>query len=500
MSLQLEAALEAADGTKFRIFPAPRFLDGFSDPETIRVSVTPDRMLAGPADDRMFVVDAVNKDPYGGFNRPPYTGQKNAAVEAGADGHFDHLDVDSREFSCAVMYATVRRVLDIWQDFFGRRIEWHFSSVLSKMELIPLIEWDNAQSGFGFLEFGFGRAITGGIDRSRPYCQNFDVLAHELGHSIIFAEVGIPGSNLSATTDYGGFHESAGDLVAIVSTLHFESVVSHLLRNTKGNLFSPNELSRVGELSATRQIRVAFNDRKMSTVGTEPHDRSLPLTGALFDTLVDAFQRDLVDKGLITPTLARRSRNPAAPALEATSIQDEFDAAYAGNEAGFRQSLLVARDYLGYLLARAWSQISADFLTYDKVVTALLSADRTLTRPENQQQSQESIRSNFAWREIGPDPTNPFLFTPKRLTECHVVEQYDQAAMLAALGMRPDGQDLPPGDGLEAAMRLKGRPAKDRGAAAVAREAARLQPAKRAKTKSEVFYERPAVFIEDIEE
>ena len=97
------------------------------------------------------------------------------------------------------------------------------------------------------------------------------MLAHELGHSIIFSEVGIPNSLNDEAIDYGGMHESAGDLVAIVATLHFESVVDHLLRHTKGNLFTANELSRVGELSNSEQIRVAFNSDRMSDVGDEPY-------------------------------------------------------------------------------------------------------------------------------------------------------------------------------------------------------------------------------------
>ena len=43
---------------------------------------------------------------------------------------------------------------------------------------------------------------------------------------------------------------------------------------------------RVGELSDSREIRVASNSRRMSDVAEQPHDRSPPLTGALFDTVV----------------------------------------------------------------------------------------------------------------------------------------------------------------------------------------------------------------------
>ncbi len=124
-----------------------------------------------------------------------------------------------------------------------------------RLELIPVIGWDNAQSGYGFLEFGFGRRATGGIDHTAPYCQNFDVLAHELGHNILFSEVGVPDSGRE-TGEYGGFHESGGDLTALVACLHFNSVIDHLLENSSGNLFTVNELDRLGELPDGREIRV----------------------------------------------------------------------------------------------------------------------------------------------------------------------------------------------------------------------------------------------------
>jgi hypothetical protein len=112
MSMRLDAAI-AQTGTRFLIFPQPRFLPSFEEPEVVYVSVSPNEMLPGPADDRMYVTDAVRKRPYSSFNRPPYKGQSNPPVKPGPDGHFDYLDKNSREFSAATMYATVRRTLDI---------------------------------------------------------------------------------------------------------------------------------------------------------------------------------------------------------------------------------------------------------------------------------------------------------------------------------------------------------------------------------------------------
>ncbi|HEY3895812.1 MAG TPA: hypothetical protein VGL88_10645 [Pseudonocardiaceae bacterium] len=418
MSLQLDSKI-AETGTRFRIFPQPRFLrrtEGgplFPEPEVVVVSVSPEAMQPGPADDRMFVVDAMRKLPYNSFSRPPYHGEIHQAVTPGPDGHFDHLDKNSRQFSAATMYATVRRVLDIREDYFGRRLEWHFESDFARLEMIPLIEWDNAQSGYGFLEFGFGRTPAGTVDHSRPYCENFDVLAHELGHSIIFSQVGVPTNAGDDGIDYGGMQESSGDLVAIVASLHFHSLVDKLLAETKGNLLTVNGLDRVGELSDSRQIRIAFNAKRMSDVGDEPHERSLPLTGAIFDTMVEVFQQNLVNNGLIENELRVRSTNLPGSTEDLKSIQGDFEKAYSGNEAAFKAELLFARDYLGRLLAEAWSHLSPNFLTYHEILRGLMRADREITGGTN----QPIIRDSFAWREIAPVPTSRLL-RPNTVQDC----------------------------------------------------------------------------------
>lgn len=405
MSMQLDAAL-VSTGTRFRLFAQSRFLQSFSVPETVIVSPPPRSIKVGPEDERMFVVDALNKIPYGERHAlsPQHTGPRLPAVSPGPDGHFDHIDPDSREFMSTSMYATVRRTLDIWQDYHGGKIEWYFGDTFPKLLLIPAVEWDNAQSGFGFLEFGFGRKLGAGgtevIDHDNPHCENFDVLAHELGHNILFALIGFPDDETKKTAEFGGFHESGGDLTAIVAVLHFNSVVDHVLINSKGNLFTVNQLSRLGELPDGREIRRAFNDYKMSDVNKEPHNLSQPLTGAIFDIFVDAFQMELVRRGLITQQLADRSEFGKAPESELPAINASFAAAYAGHEKEFKTALLTARDYLGRLLARTWASLSRNSLTYVKVLSGLLDADQELTGGAH----ARSIRECFAWREIQPVP------------------------------------------------------------------------------------------------
>ena len=420
MSLRLDAQVEQ-NGTKFRVYPQPPYLKGFKNTETVWVSVPPNLIEPGPADDRMRVIDAPFKPPYRQPYLPPYQGTTNPPVQPDpVTKHFDHLKVDSRDFKAAHMYATVRRVLDIWQDYSDKEIRWHFEIDYKRMELIPLITWDNAHSGYGFLEFGYGKNASGGMDSTRPYCLNFDVLAHELGHSIIFAEVGIPTEGTN-TSEYGGFHESSGDLVALVSSLHFNIVVDRLLENTSGNLFTFNELARIGELDQVRQIRNAFNYERMSTVENEPHELSKPLTGAVFDIMVEVYQKELVQQRLISQDLADRSYHGPDINEDDEIIQMEFRKAYKGKEKKFKSALLSARDYLGKLLASSWSQLAPDHLRFATVVKSLLTADRILTNGHH----QDTIRDCFSWREISY-PTESMAFHTWNVSACALQDKAEE--------------------------------------------------------------------------
>ncbi|QTL47330.1 hypothetical protein [Priestia aryabhattai] len=425
MSQFLDAQVTES-GTKFLIYPQNKKLRGFEQPEVVYINMPPGSIQAGPTDDRMYVVDAKDKLRYKFVGEgPPYIGPHFPPVQPNEEGHFDHILPNTRAFSSTVMYATVRRVLDIWEDYFGHSIKWYFREDFSKLELIPRVEWDNAQSGKGFLEFGFGRNADGSIDHSNPYCENFDVLAHEMGHTIKNSTIGWPKSKSKETKEYHGHHEAFGDLVAIVAVMHFNSVVDRILKSTKGNLFSINELSRMGEVSESREIRRAFNDKKISDVSTEAHDLSEPFTGGAFDILVEVFQHNLIKKGLISEELGKRAYHAKKP-TEIEAIQKEFDQRYQGKETDFKEALLDARDYFGKLMAKAWGNTCPDNLSYGKVLNHIIEADEEM----NEGKYKQTILDCFNWREILPEADDS-----RMLLNTHIVDEL--VAFSAADEMRP---------------------------------------------------------------
>jgi len=411
MPLEIDLVLRES-GTRFKLFPQSPVLSGYGEPETVWVSPPPGTISPGPADDRMYVIDALNKPtPYQFPDLPPYSGAVHSPVCANRNGHFDHLEYGSREFQATHMYGTLRRVLDIWESYFQAPILWHFADSQPRLELIPWLEWDNAQSGFGFIETGYGEDENGLI---HPYCLNFDVLAHELGHSLIFSAVGIPAGE-TMTAEYRGFQESCADVVALISVLHFKSFVRNLLDCCAGNLYAENELNRIGELSDTEQIRIASNSFRMSDVvdvDTPAHELSQPelhrlgepLTGALFDLLVEVYQETLVDENLISPELSEVSRAVTKSGELSERVELQFAAAYEGNEPGFESALLLARDYVGYCLAAAWKELGPDDLVFGEVEQSILCADWQLSGGRHEQQ----ILEVFDWREIRPAGTRQY--------------------------------------------------------------------------------------------
>ena len=394
-----------ARGTRFRLYPQTPVLQvhRLRGPETVWVSPSPGSIGPGPSDERMYVADAIGKSPYEYPYLPPYRGPAHPAVRPGRDGHFDYLQPGDPGFLAAHMYGTVRRVLDIWEGYLGRPIAWHFGDRYERLELVPWVDWDNSHAGYGFLETGHGAADDGS---RQPYSLNFDVLAHEVGHAIIYAEVGTP-ELIATTAEYHGFQESAADLVALFGVLHFDSVIDRLLQGSGGNLYAPNEVDRIAELSDTQQIRTASHSFRMSDVPDprtppaqlsqpEIHHLGEPLTGAIFDIFVEIFQSDLVRAGLISETLEALSYGVTTNRDLEDAVARGFAAAYDRRHEAFRAVLLKARDYMGSLLVEAWNRLPADFLRYADVARALVTADHALTGGRRERIILESL----AWREI----------------------------------------------------------------------------------------------------
>ena len=355
----------------------------------------------------MYVVDAIRKAPYrdaftGDYIwHPPYpkTKLRDAPVFPGPEGHFDYLQPGTRRFSAAAVYASVRCVLEIWEHFLGRRLPLVRERGQRKLEIIPQVTavGDTAWSGEGFLEFGFAHR-----DPPQPYCENLDVVAHEVGHIILKRVIGAaPEGRLEF--ERRSHDEAGADLVSLVSILHFDRVIAAVLDQTRGKIFSVNILSQIGEYrlgqSGRRASRLTFHHRTMRAVARarkrqDKYTYAQPLLGAAFDILVEIYEAHLVRRGLISRDLADRSTEAAATAQPA--IRRGFAARFKENPDGFADALRDATADFARLLARAWRKSRRTGVTFSRVASNIFAADVSLNRGRY----GPIIRRAFARRRI----------------------------------------------------------------------------------------------------
>ncbi|SFK33011.1 hypothetical protein SAMN04488498_10541 [Mesorhizobium albiziae] len=425
-------------GTRFRLFAQPPFLKPFREPETVWVSSPAGSVGPGPADDRMYVVDPIGKraayglseDRFGNaaYVLPPWPGPAFPPALPDADGHFDGIEVESPEFEAAHLFGVVRRTLDVWEGYFGHPIEWHFARDFDQLELVlqrNLVE--NAFMGYGFLEVGIHRASNGAV---HPFSLNFDIIAHEVGHCIVYAVVGVPNPE-TTYAEYYGFHESAADLTALIAALHFDSVIDELLAATHGNLYTLNLVNRIAELTGNDQIRLAANPLSLlDFVGgwRDEHDLAQPLTGAIFDMLVDIFHEELVERGLFSADAEDLSDRMEDQPDYHQIVQPIFDETYAAAPDGFREALVSARDTVGIYLAETWRRLSPDYLGYDDVGRTLFAVDQMLTGGRYSRIIDVNLRRRaIGAARVGPQlaPRDrkshfelPRVFMPERQSNC----------------------------------------------------------------------------------
>lgn len=393
------------NGTKFLIYAQQR--DAGFTPEVVRIAARPGTIHAGPRDRTIHVIDAVNKASYRDDEteeirgRPPYPpGRGRFRPATPRRGHFDHLDPRRRQFSATAAFAVVRGTLEIWQHYFQQPLRWHFEKTFGpSLELIPRVRSYNAWSGDGYLEFGFPDfPDSHGAD---PFSENFDAVAHETGHLIMKSVVGtMPDDEKSM--QYRAHEEAAADLVALVAALHFDSVVEHVLQETRGFLFSENAACRVSEWGPEpdEHIRTIFNEDTMASVRksktVNKHGLSHPFSGAAYDVLVGIYQAKLVERGAIPKSLARRSRH--VPGRPMPRLRGEFARRFVAKHDDFVAAIGAARHEFAHLLARAWKSTPMHVLSYARIVASLIAADRALFGGAY----GTLIRRAFAARGIAP--------------------------------------------------------------------------------------------------
>src|SRR5256885_9601187 len=122
------------------------------------------------------------------------------------------------------------------------------------------------------------------------------------------------------------------------------------------------------------QAEDGIRDYKVTGVQT----CALPISfeGAVFDLLVELYERRLVTRGMIARGIAEHSTHTRGRAVR--RLHRAFARAFARHRDVFRLALAEARDYLGLLLARTWQMTPMTDFAFSKVVTTMLAADQQM--------------------------------------------------------------------------------------------------------------------------
>lgn len=212
---------------------------------------------------------------------------------------------DLPQFHHVNVWAIVQRALDFFENGFGlgRRVPWGFEG--NRLIIVPHAGpgknayYDRHSKSLQFYYFD--------EDNERVHtCLSTDIIHHEFGHAVLD---GIRPRYIEAVLpETAAFHESMGDLTAILIALRNTAFRQRLIKETGGDLSKESTLSGVAEqfgkhVQNKPYLRSARNSLKMEDVAGDqrPHYLSQVLTGAMFDILVRLSKYYVEKRGRTVP-------------------------------------------------------------------------------------------------------------------------------------------------------------------------------------------------------
>jgi hypothetical protein len=339
------------------------------------------------------------------------------------------LSESNPQFHQQQVYAVVMSVIAQFEKALGRKIIW--SRVVEgddrspfRHEFIPRLRiYPHAmrqQNAFYSpqkvaLLFGYFQASEQWSGNNVPgsaifTCLSPDIVAHEVTHAILDSMH--PYLRKDTNSDMLAFHEGFADIIALLQRFTFSTVVEDQIRNSRGDLLSPQNL--LGDLAIQFGQAVSGNRRalrsflvendaqgktqlvkpdpsKYHTV-TDPHSRGGLLVAAVFDAFTRLYRyrvADLVrlasegtgvlEQGEIDPDLVKRL------SAEAREIADE----------------------LMLTCIRALDYCPPTDLTFGDYLRALITADVEYS-PEDEDGLRFALLESFRSWGIVPEEVNTY--------------------------------------------------------------------------------------------
>lgn len=281
---------ESAAGGESRA--AAYIISGWSDDPYSSPDPTPDRVNATPID----------------LEVPVLTNRKLTLSLSEEQPPLRRHDRNSAEFRYWVTMEALARGIKYWEQCIPPDTTWRAGSAL-KVRLNEPTAYLNAY--YSRIEgLTFQKKKIAGVEINLG--ESADIVAHELGHAILDAIR--PQLWNVAETEVDAFHESFGDISAILCALQLRPMRETVLRETAGNLKVTSRLSRIGEqfgwglrqlkegLAEPDCLRNAANRHfykrpdlldptgPASILTSEGHSFSRVFTGAFLDALAEIFE------------------------------------------------------------------------------------------------------------------------------------------------------------------------------------------------------------------
>lgn len=233
-------------------------------------------------------------------------------VIPGWTGIGDLFDPGTPEFEAGELYVVLNRTYAMWSDFFGAPFTWQPG--VRQLPIDPRAGEDfNAYYDRRGLKFFFD--VDKKTRQTIYTCESSDISAHECGHAVLDAHH--PDYWDSLLSETGAFHESFGDMSAMLLTLANPKVRAAMLAENMGDLSKSNVVSRLAEqlarglfdsgypdaVASPDALRDAVNNFKYrspaalpgrapaSRLSSESHSFSRVFTGAFYDLLVNIYHQ-----------------------------------------------------------------------------------------------------------------------------------------------------------------------------------------------------------------
>jgi hypothetical protein len=342
---------------------------------------------------------------------------------------------DTPQFNQVNAFYYVTLTLRMYEKFAHRKIEWAFKTRRVQVDphagtgLNAFYDEDSRTIGFFTFEQADGTRIN--------TAQSADVVSHEAGHAVLDGLRDL--YNQSFGPGPIAFHESFGDMSAVLVALHDDELVRQLLDWTEGDLSINNFISAVAEQIIVQMERASadiaeidertvylrnavnrfravpfadlpyFPEDPRYQLGRESHNYSRLFTGAFYDALVNVYNQ-------------LREKTEAAPRIAIHRTRDIM-----GN-------LLTCAVECGPVGELTFSDMALAFLTADMLLYDGLYADaltdafvgRRLLMPED-------VQAHFA--ELA---ALPLLTLPVYVIDADDAEIFLDEQVVPALGLPSD--------------------------------------------------------------